>query len=86
MGRWTLIILAWFELISSVQVDTCSEKVSNYARSDHWQVGRMSSSTEGSAHKHIHGGGAHDRVLGGTMRQALAMSAWSSEKLEGWGE
>ena len=58
-----LIALAWFELISRLQVDTCSEKASNYACSDHWQAGRMSSGAERRAHKHAHEGAARDGVL-----------------------
>ena len=34
-GPRRLIVLAWFELISHLQVDTCREKASTYARSDH---------------------------------------------------
>ena len=34
-GPRRLVVLAWFELISHLQVDACSEKASTYARSDH---------------------------------------------------
>ena len=90
-----LIALAWLQLLSRLQVDTCSKKASTYARSGHWQAGRMSSGTEGSAtyarSDHWQAGrmssGAEGSVHkhaheGGARDQALAMlELWKAGRL-----